>query len=838
MRLYRVHGLAAAAAATVVVVVTVILVVAAQSTHHPVHRDTSPAVSPAELAQQWTDLHDGPQPYPETQIDKDVLITMSDGVVLKADVYRPAAAGGAVETRPLPTIVTMTPYSKMMSSMIDSAMGDPEVRRWTMDLVRRINLTGTPISGFEDLLHALDGGTVATVLGLDSQLVRAGYTVVSVDVRGTGQSQGLWDTLGEREQLDTREVIEWSARQPWSNGRVAMSGGSYAGINQLRAAENAPKPLQAIFPVEPGSDLMRDVVAPGGGVGVTFLPLWLNQVNQNKLMPDVKAMLNGTFDWQWLSDRMADPATNYDLLAQALLTPSLRDMPPALADALDENSAFRQGIMGHPEKITVPTFVYGGWHDIFANSATTLYNDIPLPPGRKQLIVGDTYHANPGAGTGRPGAPPRLDVLQRAWFDHWLKDIDNGITDYGPVIVWEQGGDWVVLDRFPQPGMTHRRVYLSGAASGTTGDSLHDGSLTVRPGAPERLTVSPGLTNFCSRDMAQGSAGIGAALDLCAKDSRIAERNALTFTSEPIAERTILSGPINVHLNTVHDTADGYWNVTVNDVAPDGTSTVLSTGQLTASLRAIDESRSTRSANGDLTAPHNPLTLDSVQKVVPGEPVTLDIAVIPIQAVLVPGHRLRLDVFAGNSPKALAFRPMLNNSELAPQHLELDPAAPSFVNLPTDRPLFVSPAEPAQAAPRSVPAPTSQPVPAPQPAQAPTPPVAPATPATEPSAPSAPQPAQSAPQPGEPTTPPARPTPRQAEAPAPQAVPAAPAPAAPPAPVTPSAEVPVPAPDPTARPAEIVPRAAPAVVPHTTQPVVPHPDSAGPGTPGPAPARP
>lgn len=815
MRLYRVHGLAAAAAATVVVIVTVILVVAAQSARHPVHRDTAPAVSPAELAQQWTALHDGPQPYPETEIDKDVLITMSDGVVLKADVYRPAAAGGAVETRPLPTIVTMTPYSKMMSSLIDSAMGDPGVRQWTMDLVRRINLTGTPISGFEDLLHALDGGTVATVLGLDSQLVRAGYTVVSVDVRGTGQSQGLWDTLGEREQLDTREVIEWSARQPWSNGRVAMSGGSYAGINQLRAAENAPKPLQAIFPVEPGSDLMRDVVAPGGGVGVTFLPLWLNQVNQAKLMPDVKAMLNGTFDWQWLSDRMADPATNYDLLAQALLTPSLRNMPPALSDALDENSAFRQGIMGHPEKITVPTFVYGGWHDIFANSATTLYNDIQLPPGRKQLIVGDTYHANPGSGTGRPGSPPRLDVLQRAWFDHWLKDIDNGIAGYGPVIVWEQGGNWVVMDQFPQPGMTHRRVYLSGAPSGTTDDSVHDGSLTGQPGGSDRLTVAPGLTNLCSRDMAQGSAGIGAVLDMCAKDSRIAERNALTFTTEPIAERTIISGPINVHLETVHDAADGYWNVTVNDVAPDGTSTVLSTGQLTASLRAIDEARSTRSANGDLTAPHNPLTLDSVRKVVPGEPVALDIAVIPIQAVLAPGHRLRLDVFAGNSPKALAFRPMLNNTELAPQHLELDPAAPSFINLPTDRPLFVSPGEPGRAAP----APAGQPAPAPRPAHTPGTPTVPTTPPTAAAGapPVVPDPQPATTRPVTTAPPPAAPAASPGEVSPPREVPApveTPVPAAPAAPVeAPAAGPPAPAgvPAPASVPGELPANGAPAV---------------------------
>lgn len=737
MRLYRVHGLAVASAVTVIIS-ALILVVTVQAGRHRVHQDPTTTASPAELAGRWTSTHDGPQPYPEVHIDKNVHITMSDGVVLKADVYRPAHTGDQVETRPLPTIVTMTPYSKMMNSLIEASLSNPEAQRFTMDLVRRINLSGTPISGFEDLLHALDGGTVATMLGLDRKLVRSGYTVVSVDVRGTGQSQGRWDTLGAREQLDTREVIEWSAAQPWSNGRVAMSGGSYSGINQLRAAEDAPESLRAIFPVEPGSDLMRDVVAPGGGVGVTFLPLWLAQVNRAKLMPDIQALLDGSFDWQWLADRLADPATNYDLLAQALLTPSLQQLPPALAAALDEDSPFRQGIMGRPEKITVPTFLYGGWHDIFANSATTLYNAIPLPPGRKQLIVGDTYHANPGAGTGRPGAPPRLDVLQRAWFDHWLKDIDNGITGYGPVIVWEQGGGWVVLDRFPQAGMTHRRVYLSATPSGTTQDSVHDGSLIGRPGEAARLTVAPDPASACSRDMAQGSAGLGAVFDACAKDSRIAERGALTFTSAPVTERTVLSGPVNVHLNTVHDTADGYWSVTVNDVSPDGVSKVLSTGQLTASLRAIDEARSTRSPNGDLTAPFNPITVESMQEVRPGEPVELDIAVIPTQAVLEPGHRLRLDIFAANAPKALAFRPLLNATELAPQHLELNPDAPSFINLPTDRPLPeaarpapTSPVGPAeQSAPAEQAAPAEQSAPAEQvaPAEQPAPPepVAPA----------------------------------------------------------------------------------------------------------------
>ncbi|WP_157124059.1 CocE/NonD family hydrolase, partial [Nocardia pseudovaccinii] len=256
------------------------------------------------------------------------------------------------------------------------------------------------------------------------------------------------------------------------------------------------------------------------------------------------------------------------------------------------------------------------------------------------------------------------------------------------ITLWEQGSGWKTLGQFPESGVTHRRVYLSSASSDTAEHSVHDGSLSsTKPEERIALQVSPGVTMACSRDAAQGSAGLAAPFDICAKDSRVAESNGLTFTSAEMREPTVISGPINVHLNAVHDATDGYWDVTVNDVSPDGTSTVLTTGQLTASLRAVDEARSMRSASGDYTAPYNPITLDSMLPVVPGKPMTLDIAVIPTQAVLAPGHRLRVDVFAGNVPKAMAFRPMLNATELKTQYLQLDPDAPSFVNLPTDRPI-------------------------------------------------------------------------------------------------------------------------------------------------------
>ncbi len=637
------------------------------------------------LGAQWTATEDGPQQYPGVHADRDVPITMSDGVVLKADVYRPAdAAGAAVDVR-TPVIVTMTPYTKLLSNLADLALSTPQFAGPVLDFARALDLAGTPLAGVGDLVKTVSGGGARTFT-VDPQLIRSGYTQVVVDVRGTGFSQGDWQVFQRREQQDTLEVIDWASRQPYSDGTVGMNGVSYSAINQVQAAAKNPPALRAIFPMEPGSDLLRDVVAPGGGVGVGFLPLWLAAIDGLKLMPDLNALFHGDFDEQWLADRAADPGTFLDVFAGAVTAPTVDDVHGDLRALLEASSPLRQDLQSHPERIRVPTLVYGGWHDLFANSEPRIYNAIPLPPGEKQLIMGDGYHLTFGSGFGEDGAPPRLDVLQRAWFDHWLKGIDNGIDTYGPVTMLRQGQGWVTGGAFPAPGMEYRRLYLSAAPSGTAPGSVHDGTLTPGgTGAPATLTVAPALTTLCSRDAAEQTIGIVAAVEACGRDSRIAEGAALSFTSAPVEEPTVLSGPVNVHLNTVMDAADGYWTATLNDVAPDGTSTVLTSGQLVASLRAVDEDQSGYSPAGDLVDPHHTLSLDALEPTVPGRPTTLDVGLVPTDAALAPGHRLRVDVYASNVPKGMPPRPLLNASGLKPEHLVLDPAAPSYVTVPTDR---------------------------------------------------------------------------------------------------------------------------------------------------------
>lgn len=629
----------------------------------------------------WTATHDGPQRYAGVHIDWDVPIRMSDGVVLKANVYRPMDAQGRIVAEPTPTILDLTPYTKLIQMMIDSALSIPGLSEPLEQALRTVDFGGTPFSGITDLTKGIPSAA-RNFSGVDPALIRSGYTQVVVDVRGTVFSQGIWDGLRQREQQDSLEVIDWAAAQPWSDGRVGMSGMSYSAINQLEVAQQRPPAHGAIFPVDPDSDLDNDAVQHGGS-STGWLPLWRLAPTAGKLLPDLMSIGQGRFDWQWLADRAASSFTFLDLMLDTLVSLRISDMSPELLGMLAPDGPARQAWRGQVDRIEVPTFVVGGWNDVFSYAQPRIYRDLTLEPGRKQLLMSDSYHFNVGADFGKPVNPPRIEVLQQAWFDKWLKGIDNGIDHYGPLMLRQQGAGWSSTPEFPRPGVTHRRMYLSATPSGTAATSLHDGSLTTEP-TPEsaQLTVAPGVMSICSPATAQMTAGVSGIIVGCTKDARPQELNGLSFTSAAVAEPTLISGPISVHLDTAYDAADGFWVVTVNDVAPDGQSTVLTAGQLVASLRAIDDARNTRSPGGDYTDPVPVLSMEQRRPTVPGEPVQLDIAAAATDAVLQPGHRLRVDVYASNFPRSLPATPLLVDSGLRPQHLLLDPAEPSFVNIP------------------------------------------------------------------------------------------------------------------------------------------------------------
>lgn len=637
---------------------------------------------------EWIASHDGPTQYPKMAIEWDVPITMSDGTVLKANVFRPAdASGRAIDTK-TPTVVNLTPYTKFVSAIATLAMNVPVLSPALINVLNLFNFAGTPIGGINDLRDVLNGGMVDSFTGLDPKLVQNGYTQVVVDVRGTGNSQGVWDVFAAREQQDTVEVLDWVRGQKWTNGRLGMTGVSYSGINQLQVASKNPKGLQALFPVVPSADLVSDIVAPGGGLGVGFLGPWLTLVNTLKFIPDIRALLNGTFDWKWLQQRLENPAVFFPELLSGVFSPTVEGLTPTTRQLIDKDSPLRAAYKTPLDKITTPTFALGGWHDLFTNTEWRLPKALSsLPGSKKKLIMGDAHHVTVTHDMGGVNQPTRAGVLQKAWFDKWLKDADNGIDHYAPVTVHRKGGGWWQGETFPEPGQQYQRMYLSSLASGTAPTALSDNGLQkARPKIAARRTVGPGLSTLCSNDTGQAMFGL-LVFTGCTQDNRVAEMNALTFTSKPVAKPTVISGPINLHLTTSQDARDAYWSVMVTDVSPDGRSELISSGQLTTSLRQIDESRSTRTAGGDMVDPYYQLDIKSRELVKPGQVVELDIATHATSAILGPGHRLRVDVFALNLIKSLTLGPVTAETRFSPQHVVIDPNRPSYLVVPSDRPL-------------------------------------------------------------------------------------------------------------------------------------------------------
>src|SRR5437588_12202068 len=157
---------------------------------------------------------------------------MSDGVQLSATVTEPTdRATGRPAGGRFPVIVAITPYAK------DEPCVD----------------CGSPDQAGIDTLPAPD-------------FVPYGYVHVLVDVRGTGSSGGDFQLMGAREVQDGVEVIHWASGLAHSTGRVGMAGESYLGTDQLAiAGAIGPRsPLRAIFPVDVGVDLYRDLAVPGG----------------------------------------------------------------------------------------------------------------------------------------------------------------------------------------------------------------------------------------------------------------------------------------------------------------------------------------------------------------------------------------------------------------------------------------------------------------------------------------------------------------------------------------------------------------------------------------------
>jgi predicted acyl esterase len=184
------------------------------------------------------------------QIDWDIPIEMDDGVVLRADVYRPAGAGRH------PVILSYGPYAKGL------AFQDGYPSAW-----QRM------VAEHPDVAHGSSNRYQNWEVVDPEKWVPEGYACVRVDSRGAGRSPGVIDHFSPRETQDFYECIEWAGVQPWSSGKVGLNGISYYGINQWHVASLQPPHLAALCVWEGAADWYRDMTHHGGILS-TFWANW------------------------------------------------------------------------------------------------------------------------------------------------------------------------------------------------------------------------------------------------------------------------------------------------------------------------------------------------------------------------------------------------------------------------------------------------------------------------------------------------------------------------------------------------------------------------------------
>src|SRR4051794_13500523 len=578
----------------------------------------------------------GPDQYPKIYKQHDVPIVMRDGTRLYADVYRPADASGKPAPGRFPVVLTQTPYNKNSAES-----------------------SNTPLAGYAPLL------------------MRHGYVQVLVDARGTGSSEGEWNSFAPEEQRDGYDLARWSTTQSFSDGDLVTYGASYMAINQYLTAAQHPPGLKAMFTTIPMSDAYRDVTWHGGAIDVGFIPLWLGLVTAVRAIPgDYTA---------------SDPQEGVKVMASRV-SPGFRFPVTAIANAALGGDNTYDGEfyrVRSPESVVnqvhVPTFVAGGWYDIFQRGETRLYNELPLPPGRKQLLMGPWYHITTGDGLGEPGAPPKLDVLALAWFNRWVKGKRNGAESYGPVTVQQVGNNdhWETYRQYPRRDVDYRRYYLSGGKSGSAG-SINDGTLSTSPQSGDGSDTMPAnqANGVCTRATVQWTAALVPPGQPCETDNRSQEATSLTYTTDSLKSPLHLSGPLSLTLNgstTAHDTT---WIATVTDVSPSGQSDQITAGWLVQSYRALDRSRTVFAPNGDPIVPWHPFTHDTLMSVNPGETDQMAVEIYNTDAVLQPGHRLRVTISSGDVPHIMTTTPVTLNTVGAVNTVQRGSSSPSFLTAP------------------------------------------------------------------------------------------------------------------------------------------------------------
>ncbi len=540
------------------------------------------------------------QPVYSGVADTTIMVPMRDGIRLAVNLLRPNVPVDGAPERRFPALIVASPYRKDI--FIDSLY---------------------PVQNYFTV---------------------RGYVVVTFDVRGIGDSEGTYPyPFNPAEQRDLYDLIEWAGVQPWSNGNVGMTGQSYLGISQYLAAAQRPPHLKAIFPCKAYDDPYRDIVYHGGIFNAQFMSMWGTLTQGFWTAPPTAANLGAGdgSDPASLTQNWTEHLTqNQNVLAWARSNPTDNDLWRGMALYTKHDAIRSSG---------VPTYNCGGWYDGFARGTIETFSNLQGAPNQR-LIMGPWSHTDynqddseaPQTGFAfyfDAQFPINHEMLR--WYDHWLKGMPDTFAGQPPVMYYALGENrWKYADSWPPSGTSVETLHLSGATSGSA-RSLNDGSLVraavVGDQTPDQIVTHPSGTGEAASKWENV-----AAAPFQKTDQRADEVHALTYSTDPLSDPLTVAGPIELPLYGDSSAIDADWIAKLADVAPDGSSKLISTGYLRASHRALDPERTLP------LRPWHPHTAPST--LIPGQVYEFRIEIWPTATTFRAGHRLRLAISSMDLP--------------------------------------------------------------------------------------------------------------------------------------------------------------------------------------------
>ncbi|MEV4038484.1 CocE/NonD family hydrolase [Streptomyces umbrinus] len=498
-----------------------------------------------------------------TRQEDHVRIPMPDGVHLSARIWRPVSS----DDSPVPAILEYIPYRK----------GD--------------------LSSVRDSVH-------------HPYIAGHGYACVRVDLRGTGDSEGvLTDEYLEVEQSDAEAVLDWLAARPWCDGTTGMMGISWGAFAALQVAARRPESLRAIVISSFTDDRYSDDMHYMGGAMLSDNLAEAGTMFAYATCPPDPSAVGER--WREMWHERLEAAQPWVL---NWLRHQRRDSYWRHASVCEDYAAVR-----------CPVLASSGWADGYSNAVTRLLAHLDVP--RKGLI-GPWSHKYPHLG--EPG--PAIGYLQEVvrWWDHWLKGADNGAMD-GPMLrAWMQDsvppstsyedrpGRWV-----GEPTWPSRHVH-------DTAYALRSRHLTAEDQAPDDGRSQTLRSPLSVGQFAGKWASYNAPPDL-PYDQREEDGGSLVYETEPLTDRLEILGAPRVELEVSADQPVAMVAARLSDVAPDGSATRVTYGVLNLTRR------------------------DSTDEPAPLEPGRRYRATLHLNGVaqaFPPGHRVRLSLSTSYWPLA------------------------------------------------------------------------------------------------------------------------------------------------------------------------------------------